>query len=223
MITYFGADPHFDREGQNTVGRPFSSKEEMCETILEEYNSRAGRHDRLIIAGDFSFREPAFWRQRLKCRNIMLVLGNHDRREASIKAFGKMNVREQYCTKVCGHPMFVSHYPTMYFPGSHKGHFHGFGHVHDSRTQTIERLFPAYPTWLPDNDVCKWMASPFCRNTAIRAMDLGPDAAFRITGKWTCFSEQEIYDILISRPGHDDVNFYKRRRGEFKKDHKEEE
>jgi hypothetical protein len=56
----------------------------------------------------------------------------------------------------------------------------------------------------------------------IRAIDLGVDSAKRILGKWTLFSEEEIYEILIKRKGHDPVEFYKELRGEYKKDHNPE-
>ena len=198
-MLYLTADPHLDTEGTNMLGRPFSSKEEMNGTILEEYNSRAGKNDRIIIAGDFSFREPQKWRNKLRCKNIVLVLGNHDPVRRCVLAFGQNNVREQYMTKCCGHNMFISHYPTLYWPKSHYGSFHGYGHVHDMRTDTIMSHFPD-----------------------IRAIDLGVHSGKRILGKWTLFSEEEIYEILIKRKGHDPVEFYKELRGEYKKDHNPE-
>jgi calcineurin-like phosphoesterase family protein len=222
--TYLSSDPHLDRKGNNTLNRPFSTVEEMSETIVDEYNSRVKRNDRLIIAGDFSFRDAAYWRQKIRCRHITLILGNHDRRQVSIQVFGEKNVREQYDTKCCGHPMWISHYPTLYWPKSHYGSFHGYGHVHDMRTDTIERLFPAYPKplqWMPS--FANRLLGPLSFGPAIRSLDLGPDCAHRLMGKWTCFSEQEVYDILISRPGHDNVEFYRKRHGAYKKDHCTEE
>ena len=200
MTTFFTADPHLGDEGNNVVGRPFASKADMSEEILEQYNSRVTKHDRLIIVGDFAFKKPAKWRQRIVCKNLMLVLGNHDPVAQCEQAFGYNFVREQYVTKCNGHRIYLNHYPTLYWPASHYGSFHGYGHVHGMRTHTIESLFPD-----------------------IRSIDVGVDEAYVRLGKWTCFSEQEIYDILAPRKGHDPVEFYRELRGECQKDHKEGE
>lgn len=186
MITYTIADTHFAKDSNNLMDRPFSNSLDMSLEILENINSRVSRKDLLIIVGDFSFKECEYWRNKIRCKNTILILGNHDKRAQSIKAFGHMKVREQYMTKICKHPCYFSHYPTLYWPSSHYGSFHCFGHVHDRRTETIESFFPQ-----------------------IRAMDVSPEAAFRILGKWTCFKDQEIYDTLSTRQGHDPIEFYK--------------
>lgn len=196
--TFVTADLHLSKEGTNTLNRPFATPLEMSKEIIGQINSRVTRKDRLIIVGDFSFREAPYWRGQVKC-NCLLVMGNHDNWVKSLQAFGKfrMNVFQQYDGKLCGHRTHFSHYPTLYWPASHYGSMHCFGHVHDQRTETIESLFPE----------------------GIRAMDVGVDAANRILGKYTCFHEKEIYDILIQRASHDLVSYYKERRGEYKKDH----
>lgn len=197
MNTFVVADPHLDREGNNVVGRPFASVREMSEEIVEQINSRVSKGDRLIVVGDFSFREPEYWRGRLVCKNLVLVVGNHDNWAKSLRAFGKFrqNVYQQYDGALCGHRTHFSHYPTLYWPASHYGAMHCYGHVHDQRTETIEAAFPG-----------------------IRAMDVSVDSARRLLGKYTCFHEQEIYDRLIQRPGHDPVEWYQSRRGEYRKD-----
>src|SRR5690606_34497562 len=125
-------------DGKNTLNRPFATQLEMSKDIIANVNDRAGRNDRIIIVGDFAFKNPGRWRQQFKCKNIMLVVGNHDNWQQSYAAFGKHNIKEQYDTKILGHPTYFSHYPTLYWPKSHYGSFHGFGHVHDQRTETIE-------------------------------------------------------------------------------------
>lgn len=189
MKTFFVADTHLDRHGDNTVGRAFENSEEMSREIVSNINGRANRGDRIIILGDFAFKEPQYWRTQLTCKNITLVLGNHDPRSKCLKAFGKSNIRDQYDTKCKDHPTFCSHYPHSYWSKSHYGSFHLFGHVHDQRTRTIEEAFPG-----------------------IRAMDVGVDSAKRLLGSFTCFSEDEIYDLLIDRPGHDLIEFYEQLR-----------
>lgn len=195
MKTWIMADPHLG-EGENVLNRPFANAKEMSAEIVENVNSRADKRDRVIIVGDFAFKNPGKWRGKFRCKNMILVMGNHDKHAQSKAAFGDMNVRDQYDTKILGHPTFFSHYPAMYWPKSYYGSMHGFGHVHDQRTETIELVFPN-----------------------ARMMDVGVDAAQRLLGKYTCFSDQEFYDLLIQKPGHDPVEWYRERRGEYKKDH----
>lgn len=192
MKTYITADPHFSKAGSNVLSRPFSDAREMSEHILDAINAKIGtKYARLIILGDFSPREPEYWRQRLITKNCVLILGNHCHRNKSIRAFGHMNVRETWDTKLCGHPCWMSHYAHCVWPKSHYGSFHLYGHTHGMREETLDTLFPGR-----------------------RSMDAGVDEAFRILGEWTCFDEQEIYDILSTRPGWDNVDFYKQLRGE---------
>jgi hypothetical protein len=113
------------------------------------------------------------------------VFGNHDPRQKCKAAFGPSQCRDQYDTKCVDMPCFVSHYPHAYWPASHYGSFHVFGHVHDQRTDTLTEKFPD-----------------------ARMMDVGVDAANRWLGKYTCFSEEEVYNILIAKTGHDHVKFY---------------
>ena len=72
-----------------------------------------------------------------------------------------------------------------------------YGHVHDQREATLNAIWPER-----------------------RAMDCGVDSAKRILERYCPFSEDEVYDILSKRKGHDPVEFYLALRGEYKhKDH----
>ncbi len=42
-----------------------------------------------------------------------------------------------------------------------------------------------------------------------RSMDVGLDNAVKVLGEYRPFSEQEIWDILSVRYGHDRVSFYR--------------
>ncbi|MCA9282233.1 MAG: metallophosphoesterase, partial [Phycisphaerales bacterium] len=81
MAIYFTADTHFGHA--NIIKhsrRPFASVEEMDAAIIDDINSLVAPHDWLYHLGDFSFRggNPAAYRARIRCRNMVLVLGNHD-------------------------------------------------------------------------------------------------------------------------------------------------
>jgi len=197
-MRYFWADPHLDREGSNVLLRPFSNKLEMSLHLIEEVNLRVRKQDQLIIVGDFADdKKPGFWRQRICCRDVWLVHGNHDPSIPQCKrVFGEHKVTLRLLTKACGHITICNHHPELYWHKSHHGSFCLHGHVHDQRSATIETAFPG-----------------------IRLLDVGVDTAKRLLGKYTCFSEQEVFGILINRPGHDHVAWYEEQRGKYAKDH----
>jgi len=68
--------------------RPFASVVAMDAAIIDRINSRVGPDDWLYHPGDFSFRggDPAAYRARIRCRNMVLILGNHDPCFADCKA-----------------------------------------------------------------------------------------------------------------------------------------
>lgn len=79
---YMIADLHFG--GTNIIryeNRPFSSKEEMEQVLIDNWNSIVEEEDTVYVLGDFSTgqseEQDASILKRLKGRKI-LVMGNHD-------------------------------------------------------------------------------------------------------------------------------------------------
>ena len=70
-----------------------------------------------------------------------------------------------------------------------------YGHLHDQREAWLDSVFPGR-----------------------RSQDCGVDTAKRLLGRYTCFSEEEIYHSLIKQPGSDPVEFYEQFRGKYIKD-----
>jgi len=61
--------------------RNFSSLKEMNDTIINNINSMVQKEDTLYHLGDFAMgnrKEIPELRSRINCKNIILVLGNHD-------------------------------------------------------------------------------------------------------------------------------------------------
>ena len=61
--------------------RDFANVKEMNEAILMSINRTVGMYDTLIILGDLSFvheRETMEFLNNIKCKNLVMVLGNHD-------------------------------------------------------------------------------------------------------------------------------------------------
>ena len=187
-MNFFTADPHFSKASNNVLRRPFSNAWEMSEFLLDKINAKVKRNDTLTIVGDFAFTlaDVRFFRQQIKCKNTNIIIGNHNISKIRLESvFGKHNVRIIWDTKCKDRPFFLSHYCHAYWPKSHYGSFHGYGHTHDMRESTMDDLFPGR-----------------------RSMDLGLDTAKRLLGEYEPFSEDEIYELLIGRPGHDQVEFY---------------
>jgi calcineurin-like phosphoesterase family protein len=55
------------------------------------------------------------------------VIGNHDKQE---RLTGFTWIKDVYKLRAGGKRIWLSHYPHRYWPGSHKGNIHLYGHEH---------------------------------------------------------------------------------------------
>lgn len=152
---FFTADTHFNHQAMITNGwRPFSSVEEMNETLVQRWNDQVRKNDQVWHLGDFGMGpdpEHLEFLQRLNGEKH-LITGNHDKpwpgnrqshkhqpkwREAgfsSIQAFARR--------RIAGRSVMISHFP---YEGDHTGEdryeqyrllddgeFLLHGHVHDA-------------------------------------------------------------------------------------------
>jgi len=116
--------------------RDFNTIEQMNETIVNNINSVVGQDDVLIHLGDWSFsgvENIQKFRDRILCKEIHLILGNHD---TSIEK-NRENVQElftsvsHYTKLMYKFKTFVLfHYPVTSWDGLNKGHIQLHGHVH---------------------------------------------------------------------------------------------
>lgn len=189
MKTFFTADTHFEHERVLAMsGRPFASIEEHDDILLYNINYLVGRGDRLFILGDVCWRAEESWMKKIVCKNVHVIYGNHDRPKIGRFVKTAEDVAE---VKIGGHYVWLSHYPAAYWPRSHHGSFHLYGHMHAAREATLDAAFPGR-----------------------RSMDVGVDNAKRLLGHYRPFIEDEVIAILSNRPGHDPVDWYKQQRGE---------
>ena len=154
------SDPHYNHKNicrgttnWRTLGgevpveqtRDFDTLERMNQAILDGINWNVGQDDVLICLGDWSFGGFEFikqFRDRIVCKNVHLVLGNHDHhiernRENSRELFSSVS---EYLRIVVMEPVkkneskrheFVCmHYPIQSWDGMNKGVIHLHGHVH---------------------------------------------------------------------------------------------
>jgi calcineurin-like phosphoesterase family protein len=116
--------------------RDFRDLDEMDSTIVNNINSKVGPDDTLIHLGDVAFGGFEMISQfldRLVCKNIHLVLGNHDHhiqnnREGIQSRF--LSVQNYLETNIEGENFILCHYPLQSWNGLNKGFVHLHGHVH---------------------------------------------------------------------------------------------
>lgn len=133
-VTYFTADTHFGHKKViEYCNRPFSSVEEMNETLIANWNSRVGKNDVIYHLGDFAFLSPSGMRSIFDRLNgeKHLILGNHDQLKTmkllkwdSIQSMREIRIGEQR--------IVLLHYAMKIWNKSHHGAWHLYGHSHNS-------------------------------------------------------------------------------------------
>lgn len=117
------------------------STDKMTDAIIDRTNNVATKNDVLVIAGDFCWlprNRPDLkanivksYINRLNCKNVYIICGNHDDRKVLNNAGCFKGVFEQYTFNVNGQKIFISHYPCRSWESSFYGAWHLYGHVHN--------------------------------------------------------------------------------------------
>jgi calcineurin-like phosphoesterase family protein len=116
--------------------RDFPTIEKMNTAIVNNINEVVGQDDILIHLGDFSFGgfdQIREFYNRLVCKNIHLILGNHDEhikknRDNIQDLF--LSVSEYNTLEIGDYKFQLMHYPISSWDGLNKGVMHLHGHVH---------------------------------------------------------------------------------------------
>lgn len=187
MTVWFTSDWHFNHEKVRAFSkRDFPSMAEHDQRLIDQINACVAEHDTLWCLGDVSWHSIEWQVRQIRCKHRFLIWGNHDRHN-----FGKhFQLAEDVAeTKINNgkeeHKVFLSHYPHAFWPSSHKGSFHLYGHMHQQREAWLDEKMPGR-----------------------RSLDVGVDNAYKLLGAYRPFKDSEIIDILGCRPGHDDRAFY---------------
>lgn len=116
--------------------RPFNTLEEMNEALVKNINDNVGRDDILIHLGDWSFggfeNIQLFW-DKLICKNIHLILGNHDHHIEKHRGNSNdlfLSVSHYKEISYMGETLVLMHYPITSWNGLRKGYIHVHGHCH---------------------------------------------------------------------------------------------
>ena len=154
----------------------------MDEKLLDNINSVVHQNDTLWFLGDFAFgRNDHYYgtclkyRNQIRCKNVYMVWGNHDRKIIKPIFSDAMEVAEYSYQNVS---FFLSHYAHAVWKDSHKSRICLYGHSHGSAEKWLDEHMPGR-----------------------QSMDVGVDNAAVILGDYRPFSYDEIMDIMSSRKG----------------------
>ena len=116
--------------------RDFQTIEQMNWRMIDGINNFISQDDTLIMLGDVSFggfENIDIFLDRLICKNIHLIVGNHDHhiennREDIQNRF--LSVNHYLEVKINDRSFVLCHYPLQSWNGLNKGVIHLHGHVH---------------------------------------------------------------------------------------------
>lgn len=123
---FFTADTHLGHDNIiKYCNRPFSSVEEMDETIIKNWNSVVSKTDTVYHLGDFSFRDPLIYLRRLN-GNIVHIEGNHDKK--FLEKFDRIyKMKTIVIDKIT---IVLCHFAMRVWEKSHFNSWHCYGHSH---------------------------------------------------------------------------------------------
>jgi calcineurin-like phosphoesterase family protein len=187
--------------------RNFQTLEEHDETLVNNINALVKPDDILYHLGDWSFgghEQIKIFRNKLKCKNIHLILGNHDQNIEPIGSsyrgcFSSVDYYKEISLKIDSvksgkygmQKIVMSHYAMRVWNNSHHGSIMLYGHSHG----TLDELTPniTNPTWIGDQY--------FIKN--YRTMDVGAD-----THNLYPYHLYEILDIMKNRELHLEIDHH---------------
>ena len=116
--------------------RDFNTIEEMNQRLVDNINNVVGQDDTLIMLGDVAFGgfdNIGLFLDRLICKNIHLVIGNHDHHIENNRG----NIQDRFLSvqhylevNICDVNFILCHYPLQSWNGLNKGVIHLHGHTH---------------------------------------------------------------------------------------------
>jgi calcineurin-like phosphoesterase family protein len=133
-MIWFTADLHLGHKNIiEYCDRPFSTVEEMDETLIKNWNNCVKKNDIIIVLGDFIWNEQNIegYSKRLKGQ-IHLIRGCHDKLE--VEEYTKFGVMLLDPLSLYDHSyvqiIILCHYQMKTWYKSHYNSWHLFGHSH---------------------------------------------------------------------------------------------
>lgn len=168
--------------------------EEHDTYLIDQINRYVQPNDIFWLVGDFCFarkgqvRETAQrYRDRIRCRNVNFVWGNHDddelwavfpNTEVLYVKGKKHRIPERDTIYWNNQGIILDHYAMAVWNKSHHGLWQCYGHSHSSAENRLNEFMPGR-----------------------RSIDVGVDNAYKILGEYRPFEFQDLYDIFSKRDG----------------------
>lgn len=118
----------------------------MDDYILNAINDVISANDTLYILGDLCLaKNPATIadiRDKITCKNVHLILGNHDRAQLSVYQQLFTTVSRYRRITYNNETIIMCHYPLLRWDKSHYGSYHLYGHCHGSFESWIDEHLP---------------------------------------------------------------------------------
>jgi calcineurin-like phosphoesterase family protein len=157
------------------------SVSKMDDYLIKKINEFVKKDDILWHLGDFCFAKKdkveetaRRYRQRINCKNVFLILGNHD--HPYIKKI--FESYDYYNLKIDSLHIVLSHYAQAFWNKSHDKSWMLYGHAHGTAEDWLDANMPGR-----------------------LSMDVGVDNIFRILGEYRPISINEISQIFSNRKG----------------------
>jgi calcineurin-like phosphoesterase family protein len=180
----------------------------MDDYLIDKINDTVGVDDILWFLGDFCFAPDVRmqeiakrYRERIKCKVVNLVWGNHDRREIAPLFTSNYS---SYELRWGSRKVVMSHCAHAVWEGSHRGAYHLYAHSHTTAENNLD-IFSVVCDLRPNNlqDLLVKLQKVDLQSLqpSRRSIDVGIDNAFRLLGEYRPFSFEEIDHILAARQG----------------------
>lgn len=146
-MVFFTSDTHYGHKnlvkGTTQWSNPercrdFLTVQEHDDFIVNQINSLVGQDDVLYHLGDWSFggyKNIKKFRERIICKEIHLVLGNHDQNvEKNLEEYKDTfkTIQHYLEIEIDGNLIVMSHWPMKIWNKSHKGSWQLHGHCHNN-------------------------------------------------------------------------------------------
>ena len=160
----------------------------MNDHMTDKINEMVGENDTLWHLGDFAFapkdkyyHKCRFYRDRIKCRNINIVWGNHDEPNKIRDLFKEAHFLHEIKLQVgdLSTSVVLCHYALAVFNKSHRGAWQLYGHSHSGAEPWMDEHMPNR-----------------------RSIDVGVDNAKKVLGEYRPFSVPDLIKVLGNKLGH---------------------
>lgn len=158
----------------------------MDDELVAQTNATVGADDVLYHMGDFAMpgkhdyeRRCREYRDRIDCKTIHLIWGNHDHRTRDfIKLFASVNDMAMISVPGVSAKVVLCHYAMAVWDGSHRGNWHLYGHSHAEAEPWLDRTM-----------------------VGRRSVDVGVDNAAKLLGAYRPFTVEELARHFSPKPG----------------------